>query len=252
MNAHSLLLTLAVICGLASQAQADLLSIWVTGKQQHLLGIEKTYGTDSLRPVEGLEAGVELFGVDLWAEGTKLGEGHYLLTANIGADATFGDAYRLNIGLFTGPIATMAPEASGTDFALPQQVRSALTSAGADASEVERSLSEQFAEEERQVGRYGIGWNIGRVRLQLESEVLPFVYLGVGGQAGYHYFVRGKDIADEAKERMVTQIESGYGLGAMGDGLGQQLRDATGAKPFEPAAHFGVNYDLGAYLKIEL
>ena len=52
----------------------------------------------------GVEAGIELLGMDLWGEAVWMANSQAMYSGNFGFDLTFGSDLRVNVGLYTGPI----------------------------------------------------------------------------------------------------------------------------------------------------
>ena len=106
--------------------------------------------------------------------------------------------------------------------------------------------------QEDELNRYAFGWNLARTRLQFERELVPLVYLGVGGQFAYHYMITGADVAGEAKHNVATDLDARYGLSRMNPDLSRNLKSELGAKEIDRDKISGFNYAFNAYIKIEI
>jgi hypothetical protein len=232
-------------------AQADLFSIYVSGKTGYINGNGDAYDHLDSGLGNGAEAGIELLGIDIWADALKMGHEQFYFTANLGFDARFGDKWRLNLGFFTGPALFMRPEVESEPFALSGTLRSALNTAGIDPTMVENEYNDAKSDED-QLKRYALGWNLARTRLEFERQLVPLVFLGIGAQASYHYMFTGEDAASDAKHTIANDLDQRYGINQMDPNLSQNLRSELGAKELDVSSMAGFNYSFSAYLKIEI
>jgi hypothetical protein len=233
-------------------AQADLFGLWVTGKSGFVSGNAAVFDTFDQKIGNGAEAGIELLGIEVWGEALNMGTEQYLMTANLGFDVGFGDTWRFNMGAYTGPMFFMFPEQEKDPFVLPNTVRSALTASGIDPTMIESSYNEQFRKKEQKLERYSFGWNLIRARLQVERKLAPLIFVGIEGEAGYHYLITGAEVAAEAKSAAVDTLDEQYQLSRVDPGIPDALRNIVGAEDVEPEDLGGINYNLGLYLKIEI
>ena len=231
--------------------QAELFSLYVAGKTGLVDGSGDAFGYFDGPVGSGAEAGVELLGVDVWGEALKMGTEQFYFTANLGFDGSFGDKWRLNLGLFTGPVLFMRPKQESEPFALSGTLSSALSQAGIDPTVVETEYNNAQADED-ELNRYAFGWNLARTKREFERELVPLVFLGVGAQAAYHYMLTGADAAAEAKNTIANDLENEMGVGVMNPELSAQLRNELGAKKLDVSELGGFNYSVTAYLKIQI
>ncbi len=250
---NQLFIRIAIIATLfvPAIAQADLFSMYVAGKTGFVNGSGDAFDYFD-RPVgKGAEAGLELVGVDIWGEALKMGEEQYYFTANLGFDGSFGDKWRLNLGLYTGPVLFMRPKTESEPFELSGSLRSALTTAGVDPSMVENEYNQAQGQED-ELNRYALGWNLARTRVEFERELVPLVFFGIGAQAAYHYMLTGADAAADAKNTVADDLEKKYGVGQMNPDISQELRGELGAEKLDINALGGFNYSVSAYLKVQI
>ncbi len=247
---RSLILVMALaVPGVAS---ADLLTFWAAGKADYVSGSGDVYQRFDQPFGYGAEVGVEVLFIDLWGDALILGDEQFLFTLNLGLDFSFGDDVRFTIGAFTGPMFFVFPEESAQHLMLDGASRDALITAGLSESQInkfEKAYNDNV-ETEEELSRLGLGWNVGRLRANLEFELAPVLYLGVDGMVGYHFILSGEDAAAGAKNGIVDDIV------AENDDLGSSeakiMRDAVGAKEVDPDSLDGVNFQAGVYLKLEL
>jgi hypothetical protein len=244
---------LALLCCLIipSVAQADLFSVYVSGKTGYVNGQGDAFGYFDGPVGNGAEMGLELLGVDIWGEALKMGTEQFYFTANLGFDGSFGDKWRLNLGLYTGPLLFVRPEVHSQPFAFSGNLRSALNTAGIDPTMIESQYN-GAQEDEAELSRYALGWNLARTRMEFERELIPLVYIGISAQAAYHYMLTGEEAAAEAKNNIANDLEKQYGIGDMSPELSNQLRGEIGAKKLDINSLGGFNCSVNAYLKVEI
>ena len=158
----------------AAPARADVLTVWAAAKGVVTGGTADIFVNYEGTVAGGVEAGVELFGIDLYGEALLLAPDQYFLTANLGIDLSFGDSLRLDVGGFTGPMFFVFPEdgsAPPTGLQLDnltaqeqEALRIGAMAAGYNSLD---ELNAAFAEQsmlEEDLNRLDVGWNIVRAR----------------------------------------------------------------------------------------
>ena len=247
----SALIALVATLMLPLTAQADMFSMYVSGKGGYISG-NGTAFQELEGPVgAGAEIGLELIGIDIWGEALKVGNDQFYFTANLGFDLTFGDKWRFTIGAYTGPMVFMSPREESEPFALSGTARNALTAQGIDPNNVETEYND-VKHMEDELNRYSLGWNLVRGTIQFERRLIPLVYVGISGFAAYHYLLRGEELAANEKESQFQKLDATYGLSQSDPGMANQIRDEFGAKELDRSKMGGFNYNVGAYLKIEI
>jgi hypothetical protein len=169
---------------------------------------------------------------------------------------TVGVVGVMTIGGYTGPFLMVFPESqapSGTDLSgLPPEQQQALLLAGGYASldEAEAEL-DLYGEEQDDLGRMAFGWNLIRARAAVDLRLMPAVYLGIAGQVAYHLLIGGDAVAAGAKNEAIDKFAASNGIDPDSELVGE-LRTAVGARPVDKGSLDGFNYDLHAYIRIEL
>jgi hypothetical protein len=232
-------------------AHADLFSVYVSGNSSMIKGQGSAFEYFDRSIGSGAEAGIELLGVDIWGEALNMGNDQLYFTANLGFDLTYGKKWRFSTGLYTGPVLFMRPQVESGAFELSGSVRSALSAAGIDPTMVENEYNEVKGQED-ELSQYALGWNLARVRLQFERELVPLVYVGIGGQGSYHMMLTGDQAASAAKHDIANDLDSRYQLNQMNPQLSTELRSELGAKKLDTDALGGFNFSLNAYVKVEI
>ena len=252
VSSNPIKLLLAALMLLPVSAQADMFSAYVMGKSGYAHGTGAAFARFDQSFGSGAEAGVEIIGVDLWGEALDMGSSQYMFTANIGYDHTFGKKWRLTVGAYTGPMMFMFPREESDPLELSGTLRTALTASGMNPTEIEARYNQQVRGQEEEINQYSLGWNLVRARVQMERKLVQLVYVGLSAQAGYHYLLNGEQIAAEAKDRVIEDLDQQFGLSEVSPMIPEQMRSELGAEKLETDKLGGLNYNLGAYLKFEI
>ena len=251
------LTTLALTVGLAlasaSQAHADLASVWVAAKTDYVGSTGDLHSTFDKSVGYGAEGGFELLGLDLFGEALVMGTDQYIFTLNLGIDVVFGNKTRLGVGISTGPMLLVFPEpedGGGLNLnGLSSSDRAAIEGAtNMSTTEIESDFN-QAASEQEALERYAAGWNLGRLRLVVDHQLVRLVYVGASGQIGYHYVIKGEDATAGANNLALEAYARDKNLSSEHTEL---LRSALGAKELESNDLNGVNYHFGVFLKVEI
>lgn len=254
----------AVACALLAApltASADIISVYAAAKADWVAGTGDVYERFDADIGYGALLGFELVGVDFWGEALIMGQDQYMFTGNIGVDLSFGDDLRFNLGVDTGPLVFHFPEQDVRGLVIPGFLvadpgvnQSTARSQGKITQEEARAYEDEYddyIELEKEVSQWAFGWNLARARLSLEFALVPSVlYLGVGGHVGYHYLINGEDAAADVKSVALDQLESEH-PDAADLGVFRELRKSIGAKSIDKDNLHGLNYNVGAFLKVE-
>lgn len=238
---------LTVSCPVA--ARADLLTFSAAGKAL------TTGGTGYLADVwdgpfgYGVEAGIEVLGIDVLGEAYMFAPDQYQFSGNLGFDMDFGETVRVTPGLLAGAIVYYLPEPtnpSGLDVdTLPADVKAQI---GADNLAKIDAKYRDFAEDEEMANRTLTALTT-RARLTVEYAILPLLYIGAEADVGLHYLVSGSDATTKAKRDLIaSQKAENPAATEAYDALG----DAIGANGDTEIDRTGLNYSAGLFLKVEL
>lgn len=248
----ALAMSLLIHVATPSVAHADLATFWLSPKGTSFGGSGDVFRNFDNDYGAGLEAGIELFGVDLYGEAIAMGFDQFLLTANLGLDARFGEDISLTLGVFTGPIFFIFPkseEVNAIDFSvLSAEEQAALEAAtGVTVAEAQEEFN-TFAEQEQDLARLAVGYNVAKARADIDAKLAPGLYLGVTGQVGYHFLLSGEDIAAGAKNEALNKFARDNDLP---DDVKEAIREALGAKPVDEDQLDGINYEVHLHLRLE-
>ncbi len=245
------ILALLVAMTWSVNTQAETFSIWVTGKTSMTGSTDNAFSRFDNSTGKGVEAGLELFGVSLFAEALDMGSDQLLLTGNLGWDATWGSDWRFNLGFFTGPVLMMFPNAE-LQTSTHSSSTSALADQGISTADVDSQIEGGFLVDEDELAKLSMGWNLIRTRLQFERRLFPGGYLGISLNGAYHLVATGEEVAAGAKHMMLDQMEQNNNLQSLDPGMGEALRADLGAEALDPGKMGGFNYTMGAYLKLQI
>jgi hypothetical protein len=246
------LLLLAVLMAFPFSAHAQMFSAYVMGKSDFTRGTGAAFARFDQGFGTGAEAGVEIIGIDLWGEALSMGSEQYMFTANLGYDQTFGKKWRFTVGAYTGPMVFMFPREESEPFQMSGTLRSALTASGVNPGRIEETYNDELRSKEDEISQYALGWNLARARVQMERKLVSKVFMGFSVQAAYHYLLNGDQIAADAKHQAVDDIDERFGLSEISPMIPQQIRTEIGAQELQTGKMDGLNYNLGAYLKVEI
>lgn len=235
-------------------AHADTFDAWVAGTAGALGSTGDTLA-DFGGGVAGAAAGFELLGVDLYGEALTSGGQNYYCAANLGADVAF-DLYkgktRLVAGLFTGPVyfhtERAAAETLDTSSLTAQQKALVNAMVPGGLASVTQAV-DTYTQNEATLRQSAVGWNVARLRVELEHPIVPMLYVGLGGQVGYHFILTGDDAAAEARRQAIDDLAARYGITPEEE---SQLDELVGARELTSDSLDGLDWNVGAYLKFEI
>ncbi len=230
-------------------AQADIASVWVSGKGSYVNGTGETFTRFQGSPTAGAEVGVHFLFLDLWADVVAMEQDQLLITANLGPNLSFGSDLKFNIGAFGSAMFFLFPEeASSGGLTFTPQQRDVINQAGYgdQIADIQRSYDEYTAAED-DLGRtaYGVA---ARARASLEYFLIPVLAVGVEGLAGYHWIVGGKDVANGLKNEAIDQLAKEQQLPPEMTAI---VRDAAGAEAVDTGSLNGLHYQAGLYVKLK-
>lgn len=229
-------------------AHAELVTFWAAGKGELVGGTGDTFDAFGTNFGGGAALGIEVVGIDIWGDALVMGADQYLFTANAGVDFDFGDdGVRLTTGLFTGPMFFIFPEPTVE----PTFDRALLERTGLSAArinQIEKAYLDTV-DDQKKASRFAAGWNLLRLKLGVEVQLAPVLFLGLDGSVGYHYLITGEEAAADEGSKFIDKLAEKYpDVREYED----QIREATGAEEVDPDGLGGVNYSGGIYLKLEI
>lgn len=236
-------------------AQADLFSLWLKPKVDYINGSGEVFKRIEGSAGFGIEAGLELLSISIWADYQKVGDEQYWASGNLGYDFDLEivDGLTFMIGGYLGLIWFGFPpsDASNSD----QDLKANLMSIdGLDAQQISEFIKtyEKFQSAEESTANMAYGAN-ARVRLSLEYEVIPFVSLGVEGLMGWHAVISGEEAAAGFKAKAIKSfIDDQKDKIPAGNRttLENELKSKLGAEDIDTNDLKGIHYTAGAFLSV--
>lgn len=232
---------------LPAMAHADLLSLWVAGKGGYMGGSGEVFKTFGDQGGGGVELGVHVLFLDIWADLYAMPDSQMFISANVGPSWSFGSDLKLGLGLYASGLLFVFPEndAGGQQLQLSPEQRQEFPSE--QLVSIETAYGEN-AGQTQDLERTGFGL-AARVRATVEYSLLPLLSIGVEGIAGYHYMLSGEEAAAGARNKAIEKTAADQNLTSEQTDI---LRDATGAKAVDSDSLYGMHYQVGAYLKLTL
>ncbi len=232
-------------------ASADLISFWVAGKGSTISGTCPVFENMDNKFAGGVEAGLELLGLELMGEAFILGSDQHMFTGNLGMDFGIDLGVRLNLGAYAGVVVFSQPEPKNSGINIPDDVSSQLGEDGDMlAAQIESAYNDSYGAQASELEKYAFGGQL-RLRVQVDYELISFLYLGIEGSAAYHLMFEGSDVTATAKDRAIDEALSNEAYDNIPEDVRSQLKQAVGAESTDASDLNGVNYNAGVYLKLE-
>lgn len=252
MKSITRILAVAALLTLPSTAFADWATVWIAAKSDYVNGTGDLFKRFDNRVGYGVEGGVELFAIDVFGEALLMGSDQFFFTGNVGLDFAAGEDFRVVTGIFTGPVFFLFPEGEGAGGVncnrLTTEESQTLQDLGQSCNEIATEFA-QYAGTEEDLSRTGFGWNLARLRINLEYAILPVLYIGGGAQVAYHMLISGEEAAAGAKNDAINDyVGENPELAEARDTIAK----AVGAEEVDEENLDGLNYQFGLYLKLEL
>jgi hypothetical protein len=242
--------TIALLFLAPTVAQADLISAWVGAKGAHISGTGGVFENIDSNFGGGVEAGLEVLGMEFMAEGFILGADQYMFTGNFGFDVGFDLGVRISAGAYIGVIGFVMPEPESSGINIPADIRTRLGAGGDQlADAIESGYNDAYGDQASELEKYAFGGQ-ARLRLQLDYAIVPFVYVGAEGSVGYHLMFSGDDATAAAKSAALDEALKDAPTPVPED-LKADLKTAVGAEDPNVDDLNGTNYNVGVYIKLE-
>ena len=250
LSVHQIVLLMCMTLIAAPSAHADLFGLWVKPKVDFVGGTGEIFKKFEGSPAGGLEVGLELLGLSIWADVEFMDSEQYWASGNVGYDFSFGEDLELTFGVYAGAVFFNFPKDEGGSSGLSDEQKAQIgTIIGADYVDAfEQKYTETFGNED-QIANTAFGLN-GRARLSLEYHFLPLLSVGVQGSAGYHFILTGEEAASSSKSLAVDSFIESQPLPDDVDTsvAKRELKKAIGAEEVDIDDLKGINYSAGIFL----
>jgi hypothetical protein len=251
-NLSVVAVVLTLWLGPTASSRAEGFGLWLAARGDYFSGSSDLFNEYDSPFGGGLELGLQFGGFTTFAEALLLGNDQFLFTLNGGVNFEFGEAARFQIGIYTGPVLFKFPEQEvpSTDLSplTPSQRDALLQATGFNSLAEAEAEFAVFAEEEKELSSLAFGWNLGRLRLAVDVELIPMLRVGLAAQLGYHLLISGDDVAAGAKNEAIDRYAGDYALPTE---VTDAIRDAVGAEPVDRDNLDGFNWDTNLYLRLE-
>ena len=249
----SLLCAGLISLGLSSPAHADIFGLWIKPKVDYINGSGEVFKRFEGSPAYGIEAGVELLSISIWADYEKVGDDQYWGSGNVGYDLDIEliDDLTFMAGGYVGLILFGFPEVEGAGDELKANEEYLKSTLGDQYDDfVDTYNTFQSAEQGTSNMAYGAN---ARVRLSLEYELLPFVSIGAQWLMGWHFVLSGEEAASgfkaQAIDSFVSDQEDKLPDGSA-DMIKADLKSRLGAEDIDTDNLKGTHYTAGAFLSV--
>jgi hypothetical protein len=178
------------------EASADWLGFWLKAKTDYIGGSNEIF-EDFNGMGGGIEVGIEILNISIWADYVHMSEGRYWASGNLGFDLKFGSDWEFMMGMYVGGFLMGLAEVQGESGELNTDQKSQLDSEfgmvpGFDLMSFEQGYTEASSNESQFLDK--AGGITGRLRLSFARKLLPLLYMGIQTTIGYH---RGSQLNDK-------------------------------------------------------
>jgi hypothetical protein len=239
------LVALLGILSFTSIAHADIFGIYLRPKIDYIGGTGDVFKKFTPAPSTGLEAGIELLGLTIFADGYWMGQDQFLSSGNIGFDFAFGEKIQLKLGVYANATLFKFPKEESKGISFTSEETQTLQGYGVDLNSFEQKFN-QANEQEAQISNLALGVG-GKGRASLAYSILPLVSVGVQGSFGYHVLLTGEEVAGEAKSRALDAVAKTQNLPNQAVSF---LKEKLNAKNIDTQNLKGINYSMGLFLNI--
>jgi hypothetical protein len=240
-----LLLALCVAILSFTSAHADLLGLYARGKIDYIGGTGDVFKKFNPAPSTGVEAGIELLGLTIFADGYWMGQDQFLASGNLGFDFAFGEDIEFKLGIYGTGTFFKFPEQSVKPISFSSQEQAQFSSLGVNISDFQNQY-QTIASQEAVASSMSFGLG-AKSRLSIAYKVLPILSIGLQGTFGYHLILSGEDAAADLKARTISAYVAKNGLPSA---IEKQLKEKLGAKEVDTTQLQGTNYAAGAFVEI--
>jgi hypothetical protein len=244
---QTLLLALCLAVLSFSTAHADLLGLYARAKIDYIGGTGDVFKKFQPAPSSGVEAGIELLGLTIFADGYWMGQDQFLTSGNVGFDFAFGEDIEFKFGIYGTGTFFKFPEQAVKPLTFTSQEQTQFNNLGVNITDFENEY-QKVAKQEATASSMSFGLG-AKSRLSIAYKVLPILSIGLQGSFGYHVILTGEDAAADVKARAISSYTKGLSSDVR-DAVSKQLRDKLGAKEVDTTQLQGSNYAAGAFVEI--
>ena len=208
--------------------------------------------TNEMHLGTGATLGFNAYGVDVASDVLNMGTHRFAFATRIGKRFNYGQAWRINLGIFTGPKVHVDPSESMAPATISQQTSLALKSNGIDSDMIQNQFDTSLQAEQETMSQFALGWNLAEAQIKLERRLLKRFVIGISGSAAYQVMLNGTDAIAFARLKALDQMDSDMNLAEQDPTVRDQLADDVGARHLEWSKLASLNYRASVHLTLEL
>ena len=242
------LISASLIFSLCGLARADLFGVWLRGKGDLIGGSGARLEQLDGRFGGGVEFGIEILELSLWADWLSAGSGYHSGSVNAGFDFSLGDPVRVRLGLYGAGLLVLSlqEEATKGELNFSEEDQRNLSAAGVSAAQLEQLQRgyEQAISESPNVPPSAFGL-AARARLSLEWAFLPACAIGLQGTLGYHYLLSSEEASGEVQARAIEEAGEGFSPEVI-----ELLVKSAELERVDSSKAYGVHHSFGAFFQL--
>lgn len=242
-------LTLCCMLFLAANAQA---SEFFVGSLTEMTNSFHSSEVDEIHLGTGATLGFNAYGADFASDVLNLGTHRFAFAARVGKRFNYGQNWRVNFGIFTGPKVHLDPTESMEPATISQQTSLALKSSGIDSDMIQSQFDNTLESQQSAVSKLALGWNLAEAQLKLERRVLKRFVIGISGSAAYQVILNGSDAIAFSRLKTLDQMDSNLNLTQHDPSVRTQLESDVGARSLGWSELSSLNYRASVHVTLQL
>jgi hypothetical protein len=242
-------LTLCCMLLLAANAQA---SEFFIGSLTEMTNSFHSSEVDEVHLGTGATLGFNAYGADFASDVLNLGTHRFAFAARVGKRFNYGQNWRVNFGIFTGPKLHLDPTESMEPATISQQTSLALKSSGIDSDMIQSQFDNTLESQQSAVSKLALGWNLAEAQLKLERRVLKRFVIGISGSAAYQVILNGSDAIAFSRLKTLDQMDSNLNLTQQDPSVRTQLESDVGARSLGWSELSSLNYRASVHVTLQL
>lgn len=200
----------------------------------------------------GATLGFNAYGVDVASDVLNMGTHRFAFATRIGKRFHYGQEWRVNLGVFTGPKVHVDPSESMEPATISQQTSLALKSNGIDSDMIQNQFDTRLESEQETVSQLALGWNLAEAQIKLERRLLKRFVIGVSGSAAYQVMLNGTDAIAFARLKALDRMDSDMNLAEQDPAVRDQLANDVGARSLGWSQLASLSYRASVHLTLQL
>jgi hypothetical protein len=200
----------------------------------------------------GATLGFNAYGADFASDVLNMGTHRFAFAARLGKRFNYGENWRVNFGIFTGPKVHLDPTENIQPATISQQTSLALKSSGIDSDMLQSQFDNTLQSEQGTMSKLAVGWNLAEAQLKLERRLLKRFVIGVSGSAAYQVLLNGTDAIAFSRLKTLDQMDTNLNLAQQDPTVRTQLEGDVGARNLGWSDLSSVNYRASVHVTLQL